>query len=326
MSVSAEASTDAMQRLEGLKSAAGAGAEFSAMELDSAEASLRKAGGTDGVKWAALREQLAQTAHQNYKDWPKTEEDADEFSKLLSCDMPVFRQIFQRVFRDGGWEAAAESAAKRETTPWIVLVTGLNGIRKTTCMYQPWFPDLLSSALKSPNGELVPKDELPHGRNGFFRQLDHIIATIASEEFRTLYEVEDVNRYSSLKDGIFSRYRKIAETWGIALVKEAKRHRLNIMAETSGRDAGMFRYIDHCFPDDSYRKLVLHFDINDISFAEKSVDSRMLREMADGRLALAGSTQDIIKVNAGGPYGSQVLQSVQADSNKVWDEVLSGRL
>eukprot|EP00041_Stephanoeca_diplocostata_P021413 m.498828 g.498828 ORF g.498828 m.498828 type:complete len:130 (-) comp21822_c0_seq63:2492-2881(-) len=34
----------------------------------------------------------------------------------------------------------------------------------------------------------VPVDCLPSGRNSFFRQLDHIIATVASVEFSRLYE------------------------------------------------------------------------------------------------------------------------------------------
>jgi len=99
-----------------------------------------------------------------------------------------------------------------------------------------------------------------------------------------------------------------------------------VMVETSGRDVGSFHYIDHLFPDASYRKLVLHFEINDITFAESSVDSRMSREMTDGRTALAGTPEDIIKVNAGGPYGSKVLQGVQADSNQVWEKVVAGKI
>eukprot|EP00933_Yihiella_yeosuensis_P022177 TRINITY_DN17462_c0_g1_i2.p1 TRINITY_DN17462_c0_g1~~TRINITY_DN17462_c0_g1_i2.p1 ORF type:complete len:232 (-),score=40.69 TRINITY_DN17462_c0_g1_i2:163-858(-) len=193
-------------------------------------------------------------------------------------------------------------------------------------MYQPWFRQVLLKALEHDGGDLPSVEDLPDGNNSFFRQLDHIIATVANEDFRSLYTVEDVDRYSALKDGIFTRYRKIAEMWGMLLVKEAKRNRLNVMVETSGRDPGMFHYIDFCFPDDSYRKLVLHFEIDDISFAERSVDSRMLGEMAAGQKALSsGSTNDIIKVNAGGPYGSKVLKGVQADSDKVWDDVVNKR-
>ena len=38
----------------------------------------------------------------------------------------------------------------------------------------------------------------------------------------------------------------------------------------------MFHYIDHLFPDEgTHRKLVLHFDIDDIVHAQRSVDARM---------------------------------------------------
>ena len=35
--------------------------------------------------------------------------------------------------------------------------------------------------------------------------------------------------------------------------------------------------------------------------------------------------QKIIDANAGGPYGSEVLKGVQADSAKVWESVVSGK-
>eukprot|EP00961_Rhodomonas_salina_P088861 1195573-Rhodomonas_salina.2 len=39
----------------------------------------------------------------------------------------------------------------------------------------------------------------------------------------------------------------------------------------SRRDIGMFKYVDHFFPDEEYNKLVVHFTINDIAFAEVSL-------------------------------------------------------
>lgn len=33
----------------------------------------------------------------------------------------------------------------------------------------------------------------------------------------------------------------------------------------------MFKYVDHFFPDEEYNKLVVHFTINDIAFAEVSL-------------------------------------------------------
>ena len=46
------------------------------------------------------------------------------------------------------------------------------------------------------------------------------------------------------------------------------------------------RYVDHFFSDEHYNKLVLHFTIDDIAHAERSVDARMAKEMRDGAAAL----------------------------------------
>lgn len=145
---------------------------------------------------------------------------------------------------------------------------------------------------------------------------------------------------------------------GVLLLRAAEERRMNVMVETSGRDIGMFEYVEHLFPSDSYRKLVLNFRINTLSFAgppsscrrptplcaptapqpvprhrppppplcfaERSVDARMLREMADGSAALGGAPAALVRANAGGPYGSAALAGVQADSRRVWESVVGG--
>ena len=50
---------------------------------------------------------------------------------------------------------------------------------------------------------------------------------------------------------------------------------MNVMVETSGKDIGMYHYVEHFFNDDQYRKLVVHFDINDIKLENvKSLNNR----------------------------------------------------
>lgn len=63
-----------------------------------------------------------------------------------------------------------------------MLVSGLNGIRKTTSTYQPWFADVLGDALEGQweGGE----GELPTGQNSFFRQLDFMICSLAAVDFK----------------------------------------------------------------------------------------------------------------------------------------------
>jgi len=233
--------------------------------------------------------------------------------------------------------------------PWAVLVTGVNGIRKTTSVHQPWFSSVLREALVRPSScaststatdddaRPPPGEEegaLPDGGNSFFRQLDHMIATLCNEDFSALYALvgallgnddddddrrttttttggdDDVKtttttgvgvgydpppvpsrdlmtRYSDLKGGIFARYRTLSELLGAILMREARYAGVNVMCETSGRDAAMFRYVDHFFPpgDGGYNRLALRFTIDDLGHAMRSVDARMARGLV---LILAG--------------------------------------
>jgi len=230
--------------------------------------------------------------------------------------------------------------------PWVVVICGLNGIRKSTSVQQPWFQELLHNALGSQySGDL---EDLPTGDNSFFRQLDFMVATVACDDFRELYtkaNLMDVAEYSKIKDAIFARYRTLAEMIGIMLLKEARLKGMNVMVETSGKAS--FRYVNHLFPRSSagstehreYNKLMVHFTIDDIGFAEQSVDRRMKQEMRDGVSAVgetrpghkSGLTLDektvrrVISVNAGGPYGSAVLSQVQQDSDAVMNAIFDDK-
>ena len=239
-------------------------------------------------------------------------------------------------------------------------------VSKTTSIYQPWFKDVLAEALVEPasasttttSSHKVTKDQLPTGQNSFFRQLDHIIATLCNVEFATLYALtgakmsndnhhddtpiskELITQYSNLKAAIFTRYRTLSELVGVLLLRNAQSYGMNIMCETSGRDVAMFTYIDTFFSSSSsssstsssatasednvrYNKLAIHFTINNLSYAKTSVDTRMINEMKVGTLALTtGQVKDVIYANMGGPYGSEVLSSVQLDSNRVWNDVI----
>mmetsp|Transcript_25733 Transcript_25733/g.37746 ORF Transcript_25733/g.37746 Transcript_25733/m.37746 type:complete len:478 (-) Transcript_25733:126-1559(-) len=355
-------STDESQAIESLvkeaeemASRAKAGAPLLDSELDGIIKSLQNLapakgeGGEEEINWANLRALLSEAAHLPHKDWDKTGQSAESLRSILLGDSESltepFRKIFGRVISEGNWDGAASHASEhnQDNKPWAVLVTGVNGIRKTTSIYQPWFDELLAEALVTPPAAAGKKDtpnqKLPVGSNSFFRQLDHMIATLTNEEFKRLYtltqqslppsdgaikpDADTVKRYSDLKAAIFTRYRTLSEILGVLLVREARRGKLNTMAETSGRDIAMFHYIDKFFPVESYNKLALHFTINDLSCAEQSVDSRMVGEISDGIDAKeSGDTMNIVLANAGGPYGSEVLHGVQADSDRVWDELV----
>lgn len=323
---------------------------------------------------------LKERCHLPHTDWEKTGDSAEVLGKILlqsATDAaekglhrnPALRQVLERVLLDGKWDPAAEHAARNDNLsqnyePWIVLVTGVNGIRKTTSMYMPWFPDLLQEALVAPHQAAAPvvdKETLPTGTNSFFRQLDHLIATLCNEEFAILYQltadrirqaqqvndradsattrattleptVDIVNEYSKLKAALFSRYRTLSEIVGVWLLQQAQLLGANCMLETSGRDVAMFHYVDYFFKDSQkpkkYRKLALHFEINCLELAKASVDQRMVREIQLGAKALASNDAfEVVQANLGGPYGSQVLDQVLKDSDQVWEQqVLSGKV
>jgi hypothetical protein len=84
----------------------------------------------------------------------------------------------------------------------------------------------------------------------------------------------------------------------------------------------MFHYVDHFFPE-RYNKLALHFTINELSHAQRSVDTRMVAEMKTGIDAVKdGNVRKMMYANVGGPYGSEVLPGVQEASDRVWNEVV----
>lgn len=52
-------------------------------------------------------------------------------------------------------------------------------------------------------------------------------------------------------------------------MRQAQAVGINCMCETSGKDVAMFHYIDFVFPSSTaYRKLALHFTINDLAHAK----------------------------------------------------------
>lgn len=305
------------------------------------------------IDMEGLSDVLKKTAHYTHKEWDRTLSSSKQLKDALLPNSEdkmtlLFQTLMERCLSEGNWYGALDNNVSKEGNkkPWVVLVTGCNGIRKTTSIYQSWFSTLLEQALAPPSTTSDKDDcsDLPHGGNSFFRQLDHMLAILANEEFQSLYSLtgdaisnskEDkipqsiIDKYSLLKDGIFTRYRTLAEMMGIVLCQLGQKQNINIMVETSGRDIAMFNYIDRFFPT-GYNKLALNFKINDLSHAESSVDNRMIGEIQIGVDAIATEQNDnpldikkIIYANAGGPYGSNVLKGVQADSNKVWEQIIN---
>ena len=321
---------EAIKHFATMQQAADDRAFFTDGELASVTTALERLG-LDHDRSAGLKEVLGRSAHLDYKRWHMTRATATSLANELPPVSDIeFSNAFKRVLEGGNWAPASIYAAAKQSKndrdrPWVVLVTGLNGVRKTTAIYEPWFEAALAEAIVGPDGSRgAPKRvQLPTGSNSFFRQLDFVVATVALTQFEKLYAIKDVSEYAKAKAAIFARYRTTSEMVGALLVEEASRINANVLVETSGRDVGMFSYIDHFFDDDSYRKLALNFEIDDIAFAEASVDRRMAGEMERGREAVeSGDAGRVVDANQGGPYGSAVLAGVQTASRETWQSIL----
>lgn len=151
-----------------MKAAATDHCPFSCHELDRAVQSLQgvaAAAAVTSVDWVAYRELLAKFAHESHKQWDFTATASDALAQILGTpDSTSFCSLFERVLRDGNWAAALAAAAGRPAgqKPWVVLVTGVNGARKTSSVYQPWFKQAVAEALARQHPELNA-EELPDG-------------------------------------------------------------------------------------------------------------------------------------------------------------------
>ena len=57
--------------------------------------------------------------------------------------------MFRRVLKEGIWENTVDHTSSLDR-PWAVLLTGVNGIHKTTNIYQDWFVEVLAKAFVLP--------------------------------------------------------------------------------------------------------------------------------------------------------------------------------
>lgn len=151
-------------------------------ELDGIILSIRNVYPDDGpLDFDELRAFLGEVAHLSHKNWTRTGMNSEILAKILIPQgiSSNARKLLARIIQEGNWDGAARHAASNITDdmPWAVLVTGVNGIRKTTSMYQPWFTTLLAEALVAPAGRPAAFDTrvLPSGQTAFFRQLGKVI-------------------------------------------------------------------------------------------------------------------------------------------------------
>ncbi len=184
-----------IERTESMEANAKEGAPLTDEELNDIINSLHNLTPVNAnIDWETLRHLLSDIAHISHKKWEVTEENSTKMAQILTPNglaPPECQQIFERILHEGNWYGAlthAKATNHGRTKPWAVLVTGVNGIRKTTAMYELWFPQLLKEAIVAPHGEgqTFDTESLPSGNNSFFRQLDHMITTLCNEVRLTL--------------------------------------------------------------------------------------------------------------------------------------------
>ena len=174
-------SLDKMNKLaDEMNSNAKATNPFTNTELDLIMKSLHEILPTENsnnkpLYMAAIRSLLLEVGHLSHSNWEKTTDSAARLGSLLLPEgtglSSSFRFMFDRILTEGNWDGAV--ANNTDEKPWVVLVTGLNGVRKTTSVYQPWFEKILREAIVSPPTQnrktINPPSQLPTGQDSFFR-------------------------------------------------------------------------------------------------------------------------------------------------------------
>lgn len=118
------------------------------------------------INFDELKMILNDAAHLSHKNWDVTSKNSDVLCHSLSIGSDDkektdsvlaehAHQLLERILGEGNWHDAAKHSSRPgkgpDEKPWAVLVTGVNGIRKTTSMYQPWFQQALKEALCPPD-------------------------------------------------------------------------------------------------------------------------------------------------------------------------------
>ena len=212
--------------------------QFTLIEIESAIRSLRdlKAGAKE-VHYESLSRLLARTAHVGPAGWMDarslwlTSEFAGAMKRLP--DDPVEREtqpwtnIFRHFLQQGRWKDAVAAAAERPASfqPWLVLVSGVRGIKKRAAFKAPWFQQLVHEALNRTSSQLGtnpytgPLSELPTAHDSFVMELSPLIATIANHKLRGMFEVltltekgsVNVSDYAAAKTYLFERWHTYAQ-------------------------------------------------------------------------------------------------------------------
>jgi hypothetical protein len=192
----------------------------------------------------------------------------------------ALKEILPHVFTGGNWDNAISITKKQ---PAVILVCGLNGIRKSSSMNKDdRIKDIISRNLKHLQYD---PDSMPSGKNSFFRQLDYVISSITSAFFYDLYSNKpniDTDIYGKIKKNIFNVVARLNAVWISLITYIATERKKHIIVEAVGNNTNAITTINNTFTN--YNKVIIYFQLEkgNIQYAKDSVTKRLENDLSNG--------------------------------------------
>lgn len=199
----------------------------------------------------------------------------NDTNKILDNDknkilLSFLKLLLPRFFKDGNIDIC-----KTNNSPWIVVVMGLNAIRKTTAMKQLELPTLINSVLPHINTKYVPT-----ANNSFFRQLDYLVPSIASGLFLKLQNIKHIKYYKIGKQLLFSKLAPLNGLWLNVVSNIIGKLDYNMLIEATGTNFSQVDLINDNSNFNNYNKLIIrfNFDQTQLDIVGKSIATRFEEE------------------------------------------------
>jgi hypothetical protein len=207
----------------------------------------------------------------------------NDTNKIL---LSFLKLLLPRFFKDGNIDIC-----KTNNSPWIVVVMGLNAIRKTTAMKQLDLPILINSVLPHINTKYIPT-----ANNSFFRQLDYLVPSIASGLFLKLRNIEDIKYYKIGKQLLFSKLATLNGLWLNVVSNIIGKLDYNMLIEATGTNFGQVDLINDNPNFNNYNKLIIRFNVDQtqLKIVGESITTRFDEEFKKIKTSNIDVSQAII--------------------------------
>lgn len=254
----------------------------------------------------------------------------------------VLIKILPHFFKAGKYKHKTngkdDASSNNSSKPWVVVVMGLNGIRKTSLMNMNkgnTIATLLNKHLPT-----ISIEDMPTGENSFFRQLDFMIPSISSkffEEFKKFKGKLDLFFYKIAKHILFtSMIGTLAKVWlqVVSIILGGLKY--NMLIEATGQNFDQVDSIDKLSVFTDYNKLIIRCDVPtdkvSLDLVGQSISVRFENEFeelkkSDPNLAyttiIGGSTtekEESIEFSDGSTQETISYISVNEKSRNTWEE------